>query len=282
MGFPALREEKHHGTFDFPLELYHVESTHPRYEMPFHWHMECELMRVCRGEFRLIVDGEARLLRSGQLAYIPEGSVHGGHPERCVYECVVFDAGRFFHDGTICRGMLRQIPALAAGPTVFAPNDDAGYVLNELFLTIGKKPLGYELVATGLLWQFMGSLRRLYADGNQAAPVHDHGRRVEAMKRVLRKIRSEYHKPLSLDVLAEQADMSPKYFCRAFRIFTGRTPIDYLNYYRVKCAAELLKNTNESVTGIALSCGYSDSAYFSRTFSKYKGMSPTQYRGMSV
>lgn len=63
------------------------------------------------------------------------------------------------------------------------------------------------------------------------------------MKNVLRRIRSSYGQPLTLEDLAAEAALEPKYFCRVFRQITGRTPINYLNYYRVECAAELLCTT---------------------------------------
>ena len=44
MKFLASHESSTRGTFDFPIELYYVDKMHPRYEMPFHWHMEFELM----------------------------------------------------------------------------------------------------------------------------------------------------------------------------------------------------------------------------------------------
>ena len=51
MKFLASHESSTRGTFDFPIELYYVDKMHPRYEMPFHWHMEFELMLVLSGEF---------------------------------------------------------------------------------------------------------------------------------------------------------------------------------------------------------------------------------------
>jgi len=53
MKFLASHESSTRGTFDFPIELYYVDKMHPRYEMPFHWHMEFELMLVLSGEFSM-------------------------------------------------------------------------------------------------------------------------------------------------------------------------------------------------------------------------------------
>ena len=48
MRYLASHENTTRGTSDFPLELYYVDMLHPRYEMPFHWHIECELLQIGR------------------------------------------------------------------------------------------------------------------------------------------------------------------------------------------------------------------------------------------
>ena len=69
MKFLASHESSTRGTFDFPIELYYVDKMHPRYEMPFHWHMEFELMLVLSGEFSLLIDGRSYLLHKGDYQY---------------------------------------------------------------------------------------------------------------------------------------------------------------------------------------------------------------------
>ena len=71
--------------------------------------------------------------------------------------------------------------------------------------------------------------------------------------------------------------MNPKYFCRYFRSMTERTPIDYLNYYRIECACEMLSTKDISIKEVALSCGFNDESYFIKTFHKYKGITPKQF-----
>jgi len=46
-------ELKQHGTEDFPIEMYHIEKNHTRYEMSAHWHNEIEIIRVLKGELNI-------------------------------------------------------------------------------------------------------------------------------------------------------------------------------------------------------------------------------------
>ena len=58
----------------------------------------------------------------------------------------------------------------------------------------------------------------------------------------------------------------------------GLSFIEFLNTERIKQAEKLLKYTNMQVQQIALFIGYSNTAYFIRTFYKYLGISPKNYR----
>src|SRR5699024_6376091 len=93
-----------------------------------------------------------------------------------------------------------------------------------------------------------------------------------------RLIHTQYSEPLTLEDLSRQAGLSPKYFCRVFRQLTGRTPIDYLLYYRVECAAEMLCASQDSITDVAMACGFGDAGYFDRMFRRFKGKTPGEFR----
>ena len=88
---------------------------------------------------------------------------------------------------------------------------------------------------------------------------------------------SSYNLPLTLDEISASVGMSPKYFCRFFHEMTHRTPIDYLNYYRIERACYQLITTDLSITEIAYASGFNDLSYFIKTFKKYKGTTPKQY-----
>ncbi len=73
-------ENKQRGTFDFPFELYHIDSSHPRYVMDYHWHMEYEIVRVLEGILHMTIDGSDFTVRPGELVFITGGSLHAGVP----------------------------------------------------------------------------------------------------------------------------------------------------------------------------------------------------------
>ena len=98
MNYSSLYENKKRGTIDFPIELYSLNSASPRYQMPFHWHLEYELILITSGSFELSLDGKAFPMQAADCAWVGSGVIHGGIPEDCIYECVVFDLGTLLHD----------------------------------------------------------------------------------------------------------------------------------------------------------------------------------------
>ena len=78
--------------------------------------------------------------------------------------------------------------------------------------------------------------------------------------------------------MAQVAGVSPKYFCSFFKTMTAKTPVEYLNNYRVEKAAAMLLSSDSSVTDIAFSCGFNDLSYFIKVFRDLKGISPKKFR----
>jgi AraC-like DNA-binding protein len=99
------------------------------------------------------------------------------------------------------------------------------------------------------------------------------------MGRVLSWIETGLDRPLRVAELAARAGMSVRTFHRVFRAATGRTPWAYIVAARLARAAERLAHgPAETVTETALACGFDDGNYFSRSFRRFAGATPTAYR----
>lgn len=287
MHYLDYNEKRCHGTADFPIEYYYVDSRHPRYQMPFHWHKEYEIIRIKEGNFHLFLEKEELRAGTGDVIFIPEGIVHGGTPEECVYECVVFDLKALLSATETLRRYIRQITEGQVSVRCHYTKEDAKVCrsVRRLFHALSRQEAGFELSTVGALYTFLGlifqfeyySRKPAAAHTLTAAPVR-HREKTEAIRPVLTYIETSYPAPISLNRLAELAGMSPKYFCRYFRSITHQSPIEYVNYYRVERACCFLSATDLSVTEIGYSCGFHDTAYFIRVFKRLKNVTPRQYR----
>ena len=91
-------------------------------------------------------------------------------------------------------------------------------------------------------------------------------------------IRFNIDQPLSLSQIADTLGVHPSYLSRAFKKELGMTLTAYINKLRIEEAKYMLDYSNESVTEIASSVGYSDPNYFSKVFTKLEHVTPQDYR----
>jgi AraC family transcriptional regulator len=99
------------------------------------------------------------------------------------------------------------------------------------------------------------------------------------INRVIDYIETHIGEDLSLTALADVAGFSPFHFHRIFGAMQGETLNHYIQRIRVqRAASRLVNNPKESITGIALDCGFSGPATFARAFREYFGMSASRWR----
>lgn len=260
------------------MEFYSVDEHHPRYNMPYHWHMETELLYILSGEFCLSLNGTEYCLREGELCYIPGGVLHGGEPTNCNYECIDFDIGALLQQTQLVRHNLRKIENENTQIQTVFTRTEAGVLkcVSRLFAAARTQQDGWELLVLAGLFDFFGTvIQQHYYKNTQT--TKNRQQKVQQIKAAIEYIELNYHRPISLDELANTTGLSSKYFCRYFRLIIGRTPIDYLNYYRIERACYLLDQQQSTVTEAAYDCGFNDISYFIRMFKKYKDITPYQY-----
>ncbi|MCR5291730.1 MAG: response regulator [Eubacterium sp.] len=102
---------------------------------------------------------------------------------------------------------------------------------------------------------------------------------VDIIKNAKLYIEQNYSKDLILDDVAKELQISPYYFSKLFKKRTGVNFIEYLTNLRIEKAKNLLRNSQKSIKEICVEVGYSDANYFSRTFKKNVGVTPSEYKG---
>ncbi len=97
-------------------------------------------------------------------------------------------------------------------------------------------------------------------------------------KKAKEYINANYKKPITLEDVSREINVSPQYFSKLFKEETGENFIDYLTGIRITVAKELLSQGHLSIKEICYCIGYNDPNYFSRIFKKNVGVTPTEYK----
>ena len=193
MHYLDYNEKKQHGTPDFPIEYYHVDEHHPRYNMPFHCHKELEIIRILEGILYLKLDDEELEAKAGDIIFINEGVIHGGLPQNCIYECIVFDIQRLLMHTDTCRFYIRLITKhqIIVQNHFTKSNRSLHRIIGHLFRSMQHSEPGSELITMGTLFEIFGIIyqKKLYQD---KADDTKSSRKMMQLKPVLEYIDSNY------------------------------------------------------------------------------------------
>jgi len=283
--YAQYRETKPHKQPDFAYNTYlctipqDFDRVHP------HWHEQMEVIYVKRGSGVVSVDFDRLDVRAGSIVPVLPGEIHSieGTPgERMEYENIIFSLGMLGGGDGDTWFRLNVLEPLREGRLTFMrpipPGTDfyveASAALDGADLACTDRQAGYSLLVKSSL---LGLLHALYVhrlDESQVRPR----RSTERLKTVLADVKVHYGEKISIADAARLAGYSESHFMRMFKEETGQTFVAYLTGYRLSAAGYLLRETSEPIGSIALSCGFDNFSYFTRTFRAHYGVTPSKFR----
>lgn len=131
-----------------------------------------------------------------------------------------------------------------------------------------------ELAATLLLRAFVTGETSI--GDLPAAPLPDAVER--ALQFIFEHLERDPIAPLSLELLARSAFVTPEHLCRIFKSATGKSPLETVRLARLDRAAILLARSNYAIFEVAHLCGFHSPFHFSRAFKVAYGVSPRALR----
>lgn len=270
---------------DFPVYVKsnnNLETYNKDYAAYLHWHPDIELSYTVRGVHDIFINGEYVHVAEGECIFINSHRMHYGSSLK-QNECI-------FHIATI-------------HPSLFTNSSDAikSYI-NQRF---SISNIDYIIFSVSIPWQekIINGFLDLIAEADKDNPsvfklltkasaicadicenitpvkssINETHMQLEFLKMV-DYIHNNYHQKLTIDMIASSGASSLSKCHRLFRYFSNQSPSTYLLHYRISKSIELLRNTELSVTQIALSCGFATTSYFINAFKQQMNITPLQYR----
>lgn len=255
--------------------------------VPWHWHPDVEFTRVLQGDMRIRTNNHSFIVRSGQGAFINSNVLHYMEPvpgPDIIWLTQLFDVQLLYgsHKSVFEQKYINPViecKELEAMPLYLSqPNQrQILTLLQHSYDAADKGGYGYEFTVRNDLSSAWCLLCQ------EAAPIL-HSKKVvpnqgeERVKKMLLYIHDHYQEKIGLEQVADAASISVRECLRCFRQNLNTTPFSYLLEYRIRKAAVELRETDQSVTDIAYSCGFSGTSYFSKIFRKIMKCTPSAYR----
>ena len=285
------REAALHGVPKFPMRVYANNfDWYADNIIDWHWHPEIEIAVVLAGRVVCCINDNVIEVTEGEGFFINSNTMHMEQPaggnDKPLMATVCF-MPEFIGDCGSDLIYTRYIEPLVSDPLLRGVklSGDIRWQaevlekVRELFALSQSRCWGYELKSRNIiaeLWYTLAyNLHPAQSAGTAAASA---GLQEQRLKEMLSCIHENYRNELSVDKIASAANISRSECFRCFRSLIGKKPVAYLNEYRLKKAAELLIDTDMSVTEVCFSSGFNHISYFGKVFHKYYGVTPKQFR----
>jgi len=117
-----------------------------------------------------------------------------------------------------------------------------------------------------------------YLSRNFIPPVTGSSPKIQEIAATTTFIHEHLTEKITLSMLSSMACLSERHYSRIFKKVYGVSPIEYVINCRLTLACRMMRNTQKTMSEIAIVCGFGDKISFSRMFKKRYGVTPSEYR----
>lgn len=181
--------------------------------------------------------------------------------------------------------MLLRVPSGYASPRLWKPGEEAILeVIKELQGEYGV----YLFIGVGCIYNEPQHLHKSYIEAKTARRTPPYERlelryfdetaKEPQILKSIEYIANHFADEITCTKVAAHINFSPTYFSRLFKKETGRTYVEYVNFVRFQRAIALIRHSDSTLEQISEELGFNTPNYFSNTFKKYVGLTPSDYR----
>ncbi|HIQ66450.1 MAG TPA: helix-turn-helix transcriptional regulator [Candidatus Coproplasma stercoravium] len=244
-----------------------------------HCHPHCELFYIENGEGSFFIDNNMYELHTGDFLFIPPQVFHYTRYTRSACK----RSNVFFRTGDIAGDIAAAMPHGAAffdGVRIFRVPEAYRAQFETLISRMVREEKIDDARTAPMMRTLLAELLLLCSrecNFLSELPADIHTTDLPIV-RAAQFISENYAENITAADVAAVAGYSANYLTKKFREAAGLGVHEYLAFIRLQHAALELVSTKDTVTEIALRCGFSDGNYFKDAFKKKYGVTPSKYR----
>lgn len=254
-----------------------------------HFHQTMEIGYCYDGHGIFVVGKKEYLFNAGDIVVINPMHIHrafmpNGKPSK--WSFVMFDPVELLT--TMISGSPTIFNKAITCTTCLIPEKQkivAITIVKEMINEWESKKIGYKEKIKALVTQFLIERVRVQSNIKRSAVKNSIKKYETSITRLipaLDYINREYPYQIKIDRLAQLCAMCKGHFCREFVRVLNKSPLEYIQTFRIEMSCSLLFKSNMSISEIALSNGFQTLSCFNRQFQKQKGCSPREWRQKTV
>jgi len=252
----------------------HFKSEPNTFDMNYlHYHDNYELYILESGQHGYLLNSKFFHVYPQDVIMIPPNALHKSHKASNYKRTCIYFSEKFLREYFTEKTMRELLSCFQKD--VISLDKKSFFQIIKVISELKKYEGNYNTYTTA---QHLGSILMLLVEQKENTRKEPTFYSQEKITPILSYISQNYKDISNLDELAGHFFVSKSYLCRTFKKYTGMTIIHYINHVKIQHACEALLHTNDSITNIALSVGFSTSIYFCKIFKKLVGCTPSEYR----
>lgn len=253
-----------------------------------HWHPEMEILWICSGAMEFYAEHQHFHLEKGDYMILPPSRIHYGlsdHGRACSFCAFVFTPTWLFNTQNWPCQEKYLLPFLYHGQEstlcLRADSIRNQSIFDELQQIFSFSKTAPEICELDLMAHLLFLWKHLFSVCFQPQEhLWNHASPDDRISGSIDYIHQNYTQDITLELLADRCCLSREHYSRCFKRFTGFSPFDYLNRYRVMQSCLLLQNTTKKIAEVAMLSGFNNVSYYNRQFLRWIGATPSAYRAM--
>jgi len=275
----------------FPLFIFY-DSLSTTNGVPLHWHDEIELITVLEGTIDLLYKGDSIIINKGDTVFINSSFVHGFYASSKSRQPALTRAV-LLNPSLLCSNgydiiQSKYINPLISGevciPLCLSPECSNAKKIREIIDKISdlfdKNEKGKELLIKAYLFELLYFIMDISRKEMDEVIKEKSEKRtdIEYIKKALSYIYEHKCDRIHIKDIADHLCMSEGHFSRFFKHMTHKTPLQFINEYKIGMAAQMLRKTDKKEIDISLEIGFDSFSYFISVFKRIVHCTPSEYR----
>lgn len=262
---------------DTRLQLYFTLITTNNYYSPLHWHEHLEILLIRSGYMTAYINERKYTLHPNDMLVIGSGELHStrtwSETDYLLLQIPLDYLSRIL-SGISLIHFQEYFPAI----TMTTAQKQLCNCLLELAKSYTEKEDGYLLHFSSVVYEFLFILYRNYSHRISPEAREKENRNIKRIEEIIQYVKNNYQEEISLNDAARLINVTPEYFCRLFRKYTGQTFLEYVNAVRMFHFYQELFTTDYSITDLMAQNGITNYKVFIRCFKETYGTTPGKLR----
>lgn len=256
---------------------YKIDEVRADGAIPHTHTVSSEIIQTFENHGSILINGKLYNMKKNGLYFIYGMTVHFVAPD---------DINRYNHSIVILEtreveSMFKNLSMTEEFHKIFTENGGAFCELppetvieaDKLFLEMSKaledgEEMQYARIASALIGLMRIGIKYMENKETSNGKISD----------IISFVSDNALKKITIDDICESVHMSKYHLCRVFKENVGVTIWEFIKNRRLSVAKQMLVDNDSKISEIAQKCGFSDSSFFTKTFSKEFGVTPSEFR----